>query len=117
MYLLKHCVNQRPQYVSRVVELHQRFFFDQLQVFDGQVNRALSDILKLPGDAPLSVNGAFIEGDDIGDLTSEKRRMLELVRSLTVSEGGLGMPVHSAIAAVHQRESRDRTAAFLAAHK
>jgi hypothetical protein len=115
-YLLKHCVNQRPQYVSRTIELHQRFFFEQLQAFDGEVNRALGDLVTMPREhAPsLSVHGRFLDGVILR--TSEERRILELVRGLPVSEGGLGMPVHSAIAGVYQRDSRERTAAFMSAH-
>jgi hypothetical protein len=105
----------RPQYLARVIECSSEVFFRELQNFDGKVNEALAIILQLPaGDGNLSVNGTFINGEQSGEeVGQEPRRLAELIRGLPLSEGGLGMTVHSALAADFQGDSRDRTKIYI----
>ena len=114
--LLRLCMVPRPQYLARIIECSSEVFFRELQKFDGKVNEALAIILQLPAGngEDLSVNGTFINGEQSGEeVLQEPRRLAELIRGLPMSEGGLGMPVHSALAVDYRAESRSRTRNFL----
>ena len=115
--LLRVCINARPQFLARIVEIHQAWFFKALQGFDARINCALAKLLRVGPAHVLGVSGRVLQDEDhVGEgapLIDGPLRHIQLQRGLPFSLGGGGMPIHSCVAALSQESSRALTSAYL----
>jgi hypothetical protein len=117
--LLRVCINARPQYLSRIIEVHHEWFYKALRGFDARMNCAYAKLLRIGPANALGVNGALLTDDLLhdGPLIDGPLSHVQLQRGLPFSLGGGGMPVHSSLAALSQVASRTLVTSFLETHK